>query len=675
MKFDTFFKNRLRFSRSPFSLLSKSLILSVLILSGIQATLLAQQYTQPTWWFGVAEAANLNFYRGSIQELNSGLTVPTTFHDGYGRGLFIAPLVEFHSPNSIWGMMFQAGYDNRKGTFEAVTTPCNCPADLSTKITYITLEPSVRLAPFKSGFYLYAGPRLAFNLAKSFAYKLGINPTYPEQEVTPAVEGDLSNMNNILFSMQIGVGYDIPLSSRYSKTKLVISPFVSFHPYFGQSPRSIETWNLTTLRIGAALKIGTGSKISAPPDFEVIEIQDSEVQFSVYSPRNIPVERNVRETFPICNYVYFNLGSDEIPDRYVLLTKDQAKDFREDNMEVFAPNRKPLRSERQLLAYYHILNILGSRMQNAPKSTIVLVGASEKGPEGGKLMAESIKSYLVNTFGINASRISIEGRFRPKVPSGLANTTTEVDILAEANRRVTIESSSPDLLMEFQSGSTTLLKPVVILALQQAPIDSYVSFNVAGVKKGFSTWSLEITDSEGKVQYYGPYTEEKISIPGKSFLGNRPEGDFMVKMIGKTKTGNTVIKETPVHMVLWTPMKDKEATRYSIIFEYNKSKALSIYKNYLTDVVAPTIPIGGKVFIHGHTDVIGSDVGNKTLSFARANEVKHIIEQALLKAGRTDVTFDVYGFGEDINLMPFENGLPEERAYNRTVIIDIIPKN
>jgi hypothetical protein len=35
---------------------------------------------------------------------------------------------------------------------------------------------------FKSNFYLYGGPRLAFNLDKSFTYQLGINPAYPDQE-------------------------------------------------------------------------------------------------------------------------------------------------------------------------------------------------------------------------------------------------------------------------------------------------------------------------------------------------------------------------------------------------------------------------------------------------------------------------------------------------------------
>jgi len=58
----------------------------------------------------------------------------------------------------------------------------------------------------------------------------------------------------------------------------------------------------------------------------------------------------------------------------------------------------------------------------------------------------------------------------------------------------------------------------------------------------------------------------------------------------------------------------------------------------------------------------------------RANDVKAIIEKSLAKAGRTDVTFVVHSFGEDEKLSPFENNFPEERFYNRTVLIDIIPK-
>ena len=132
-------------------------------------------------------------------------------------------------------------------------------------------------------------------------------------------------------------------------------------------------------------------------------------------------------------------------------------------------------------------------------------------------------------------------------------------------------------------------------------------------------------------------------------------------------------KETSAYLVLWTPPATEEMMRFSVLYEFNNSKAIMMYEKYLTEVVIPKIPIGGKVIIHGHTDIIGGEDINLKLSLARANDVKSILENGLTKAGRKDVTFEVHGFGEDQELAPFNNKFPEERFYNRTVVIDIIP--
>jgi Outer membrane protein and related peptidoglycan-associated (lipo)proteins len=676
MKVKTNFKKGSCMAWSHYNLLFKSLILSALILTGIQVTLNAQefQFTKPTWLFGGAVGANFNFYRGSTQELNSDLTVPTVFHNGTGMGLYIAPLLEYQPSDSKFGIMLQAGYDGRKGKFKEVVTPCNCPADLSTNLSYFTLEPSLRYAPFGSNFYLYGGPRMAFILAKSFTYKQGINPAYPDQVVEPDVTGDFSNVNKTQISLQIGAGYDIPLSSQDKQKQAVLSPFISFQPYFGQTPRSIETWNMTTLRVGAAIKFGNGHKIPVPEVVPVkVEVNEPEVRFSINSPKNIPVDRRVRETFPLRNYVFFDLGSTEIPDRYVLLKKDQVKDFKEDQLEVFKPKKLSGRSDRQMTVYYNVLNILGDRMAKNPSAIVRLTGASMQGVEDGLAMAESVKQYLTGVFGIDPSRINTEGRIKPKIPSEQPGGTKELDLLREGDHRVSIWSESPALMMEFQSGPDAPLAPVEIIGVQDAPLDSYVSFNVEGAKEAFSSWSLEIRDEKGTVQKFGPYSQEKVSIPGKFILGTRPAGDYLVTMVGQTKSGRTVRKETPVHMVLWTPPEREEGMRYSIIFEFNESQAINIYEKYLTDIVTPKIPKGGTVIIHGHTDIIGDEAHNLELSLTRANEVRGIIENALSKTSRSDVKFEVYGFGEDQSLAPFANGTPEERFYNRTVIIDIIP--
>jgi outer membrane protein OmpA-like peptidoglycan-associated protein len=670
------FKKESRMAWFPNCPTLKSLMLGAVILTGAQLPIHAQdvEYAKPSWRFGVAGGANFNFYRGTTQELNLDLTSPAAFRHGNGLGLYIAPLIEFHRPDSKWGAMLQVGYDNRSGEFDQILTPCNCPADLTTKLSYLTVEPSLRFAPFGSNFYLYGGPRLAFNLDKSFTYKLGVNPAFPNEEPNPDVEGDFSSMNKVLLSMQIGAGYDIWLTSENRRTQAVLSPFVAFHPYFGQPPRSIETWDVSTLRVGVALKFGRGKETLKPATATAeVVIAEPMVSFSVNSPKNIPVERRVRETFPVRNYVFFDLGSTEIADRYVLLSKEQVKDFKEDQLEVFAPKKLSGRSDRQMAVYYNVLNILGDRLGKNPSTTVRLAGSSMEGKDDGLAMAQSVKDYLVNIFGINPSRINIEGRVKPRIPSEQPGATQELTLLREGDRRVSIWSESPSLLMEFQSGENAPLKPVEIDAVQVAPLDSYVTFNVGGAKEAFTSWSLEVRDEKGDVQNFGPYTQEKVSLPGKSILGTRTEGDYRITMIGKAKSGNTVRKETSAHMVLWTPSKDEQGIRFSILFEFNDSKSLEMYDKYLTEVVTPKIPKGATVHIQGYTDIIGGEEGNLELSKARANNVLSILQKALSKVGRNDVKFEAYGFGEDETLAQYENKFPEERFYNRSVVIDIIP--
>ena len=263
----------------------KSILLSLLFLLGLFTTLSAQEieYTKPTWKFGVAAGANFNFYQGSTQQLDADLRGPAAFHDGFGTGLYLAPSIEYYRPNTRFGMIFQFGYDSRRGEFDEVMSPCDCPMDLSTKLSYLTIEPSLRFAPFKSDFYLYAGPRLAFNKDKSYEYQLRANPAFPAQTDGPVETGDFSEVEKTIISMQIGAGYDIPLTGQNKKTQFILSPFVAFHPYFGQNPRSIETWNMTTVRAGAVLKFGVGKSTSPVEEETTAAVAESNVDFKVNS--------------------------------------------------------------------------------------------------------------------------------------------------------------------------------------------------------------------------------------------------------------------------------------------------------------------------------------------------------------------------------------------------------
>jgi hypothetical protein len=167
----------------------RGLIIGILIITGTSASLQAQEtvpeLSKPSWYFGLASSVNFNFYDGSTSQLATGLMPPVVFHKGAGTGLFLAPSIEFHKPDAKFGFMIQAGVDSRKSSFNQVNTDCNCSADLSTDLGYISIEPSLHFTPTNGNFYLYGGLRFAFNQTKTFTYPQGANPDFPNQ-VAPA---------------------------------------------------------------------------------------------------------------------------------------------------------------------------------------------------------------------------------------------------------------------------------------------------------------------------------------------------------------------------------------------------------------------------------------------------------------------------------------------------------
>jgi outer membrane protein OmpA-like peptidoglycan-associated protein len=647
----------------------------VLIFAGITGHAQVEKRVQPKWWFGVSGAANFNTYRGTTQVLNDNLTIPTAFHKGSGVKPYASLLAEYR-PGKVWGGMLNVAYDNRGGKFDEVIAPCNCPANLTTNIGYIVVEPSIRIAPFSSALYIFAGPTLSFNIAKQFGYT---------QLRQPDTHADWSALRSTAISGQAGLGIDIPVSKPTSQTQMTLSPFASFQTDFGHAPRSIESWDFYTVRAGIAVKLGTVKRIAsvaapAPEPITITKIvttpgpaAEKDIQFSVRAPKIVPVIRQVKETFPLRKSVFFDMGSTEIPGRYVMLSQSQASAFKEEQLQEDQPNNlKSGRSARQLAVYHNILNIMGDRLRSNPQSTITLTGASDKDAVQGKLLAENVKLYLVTAFGIDATRIIIDGRDKPLILSEQPGATRELALLREEDRRVDITSSSPELLLQVGGANSDFLRPVVITSYQMDPLDSHVIFTNAGANELLDSWNVDVTDEQGNVQHYGPYTQDQASVPGKTILGNNTQGNYKIVMHGQTKTGHAVTKESSVSLMKSEDTK-QSGLRYSILFDFDQSKTKEIYEKFLADVVMPLISDNATVIIHGHTDIIGEEKHNLTLSRERAKDAQNILERALAGAGKKGVKFETYGFGEDTGMSPFENNLVEERFYNRTVIIDIIP--
>jgi hypothetical protein len=82
---------------------------------------------------------------------------------------------------------------------------------------------------------------------------------------------------------------------------------------------------------------------------------------------------------------------------------------------------------------------LETECKKNPSATITLVGSSNNSNSDGLTMAESVKTYLVNTFAINASRITTKVKTNPIYH--LNNQEGKISVLREGDRRVSISNS------------------------------------------------------------------------------------------------------------------------------------------------------------------------------------------------------------------------------------------
>ena len=221
-------------------------------------------------------------------------------------------------------------------------------------------------------------------------------------------------------------------------------------------------------------------------------------------------------------------------------------------------------------------------------------------------------------------------------------------------------------MMEVGGG---MMKPIQINTTQGDANDSNVIFTVDNAIE-LKSYTINLVDQKGVSKKYGPFTTAKESVSSKTILGDNKSGVYKVEMTGIRKDGTTIRKESTLRIDSQVVEMEK-GLRYSVLFNFNKATTVATYERFIEDVVAPLIESGSTVIIHGHTDIIGEPDYNLKLSQERAQEAQQLIKKAILKAGKSNVRFETIGEGEATDRSPFGNDKPEERFYNRTVIIDI----
>ncbi len=646
---------------------TQSWIMALALLLGVPVISMAQndEPNAPVR-FGIFAGAN---YNSATVGGNAGYSLPAqitptppALPDGQGFGPYAGLMFEYNSaPDGFLGFQTRLGYDNRKVTLD----PPDANGEVDATISYWAIEPALRFNLGGNNMHLTVGPGLQILEANSFDYNLpGVS------EVDNVENGRL---NEVAYSLWGGFGLDIPLGTMSDNgTRWYLTPFLEGSWLVDQLDTDFEfgsdsthnNWSTVTVRAGLQLKFGIGGPKSGESIAD-IPAPTGDVTLAIQPPvGGVMAQRPMIEYLPLLNYVFYEPSETPIPARYSALTSEQARSFEENNLEALdSPSAgdpsESTRSKRQLDVYHNVVNIIADRMEKNPGKNLTVVGS---GPDvaAATARAENVKQYLITNFGLPADRITSRGQKDPVKKSGTSATPKgDMELVKEENVRVEL------------IGDEDLMRPVRLNVYQDMPIENDMGVSVQSATP-IQRWTLRVTGDGGVDRTYGPFYGERAYINTTPILSDRSKGNYTATITATDRSGGTMTT-TEKFSLTKTNLEPVTSTRYSIIFDYDEDASMERYESFIRNTVAPNVPDGSIVYIHGHTDIIGLEDYNYQLSIDRAKEVEKILANELKKNGKDNVTFESYGFGETTYRAPFGNDTPETRHYNRTVMIEIIP--
>jgi outer membrane protein OmpA-like peptidoglycan-associated protein/Mg-chelatase subunit ChlD len=367
------------------------------------------------------------------------------------------------------------------------------------------------------------------------------------------------------------------------------------------------------------------------------------------------------DSAPLLNYVYFESGQSELPQRYEQFQNaSETASFAEGDLS------------SGMHKYRHLLNIIGKRLRDNPDAAVQLIGcnadtADEKGRTDISLRrAESVRAYLHYIWQIEAQRITVDYRNLPEMPS-----TSRIAEGQAENRRVEIRSQHPAILDTVNSEYVQKVSDQ-----EQLRIVPQIA-----AEAGLDHWKVTLQSGDHILHKF----EGRGELPGELVL---PLQAGLLEQITTCDHVRSTIEAVdkqanmlsvdnpealPVNFVKRTELMSqvqgyKVKEQYALIlFDYN-SAAIKERNQAIVDRILARIEQipDAAVSIVGHTDVIGSEEYNLKLSEKRAEAVQdQVIERAELLSKKMSVS----GAGPHDPL--YDNGLPEGRALNRTVTITL----
>jgi outer membrane protein OmpA-like peptidoglycan-associated protein len=388
------------------------------------------------------------------------------------------------------------------------------------------------------------------------------------------------------------------------------------------------------------------TKTTVPAIIEVTGVSDGDTTRGLINV----VERNRRVIVlhPLLGHVYFDGGSSRLPERY---------------KRAIALSRNDTLNLRPIDALQGELGIIAQRMKAHPDAWLSIVGTTsgsrdDEGIQLARARAEEVRRTM-NELGIYDDRLRVSARVFPEKPTTFSDTSAQT-LAQEENRRVELSSNNPAILAPIKLGTTERTHKPDALIVQGKLADDRSGLDLKlRIRRG-GTVIAEQRSSVGKEQ-------AAVELDLSKDL-DRTSGDSIVVDVVTVRDGkeeSVATKSIPVlrneeELTQTERSGDLIIERYGLIlFDFDEVRISKQHERQL-QFIRSRIRENTSVMVIGATDQIGSQPYNRELSLKRAKEVS----KRLGVPGAI-----VVGNGEDSPSLP--NELPEGRAFNRTVVIQL----
>lgn len=552
------------------------------------------------------------------------------------KNLMFAPRIAYNDYSLRWDQA--ANVPSTAANAPLVLSEAELGADLLFKYAF-------------SNFHVMAGANLSTPIHDMwYAHSQAIEDAVSQKNVVP-------NAAKFLAGLKGGVGYDIPLNA---KNTIWLTP-EAFFTYaltdYVQDPNppsnNRELFPLI-LSGGASLKFALSGPPAAPPPTPIAATitahgvnPDGSITAEPVSPQQA---LHTRQSIPLLPYVFFDDHSAAIAARY---SRSGATGFSE---------QSALAGKDALEANHDVLDVIGERLKNNPTWNIRLVGTNmNAGDEKNditlsKARAQAVADYLQSTWNIEPSRITIDQRNLPELPT---NPLTEPG--RQENRRVEIYSNAAEL--------TAPIKIENRQALNVGPTEVRYDMSVTPDPSThtYTNWTITL-DKDG--QQLGspmsgtgaPPATTTSDIPDAAKYMNQP---IHYSLTVTDDQGQTAHADGYTRIVPKTVDRDNLEKYAMLSFDFDRAEINQRARQMLQLISESVSRDATGLQIDGYCDQTGTEQYNQALSEARANAAVGALRS--MTSLPSNVTVRGHGFHD----LKFDNNLPEGRQLDRRVEFSI----